>query len=188
MNNLENLWPTPVLCREIDQQDIIDQTLNVIFTDYDLKRPPADFQKDNVIEHPELVDFRDKIVKPAFNDWLLLNLNRTLDSFEKYKMKGWITGTCNGYNMVNHNHSGSHLSAVFYLFNDNPENNGEIIFFDPRVNANRGYDTEVWGQMFAPKKYTAKPGTCVIFPSFLYHQVTPFNGNMRIALPVDLFL
>lgn len=187
MTQLQNLWPTQVISKDIGNQQLIDDALNIIFTEYNLNRPPADFQKDNIIEKAGMKDFKENIVLPAFDEWLKLTLNRSLKDFNKFKLKSWITGTGNGYNMVNHNHSGAHLSAVFYLFNDSPEHGGEIYFFDPRVNANRGYDAEFWGKLFAPQKYTAKPGSCVVFPSFLYHQVTPFTGNMRIAMPVDCF-
>ena len=31
-------------------------------------------------------------------------------------------------------------------------------------------------------------GVCVIFPSFLYHSVSPFYSGLRIALPLDIML
>jgi len=64
---------------------------------------------------------------------------------------------------------------------------GEIIFTDPRQNANRGYDN-CFQEWFKPLKITPTCGDIVVFPSYLYHYVTTYQSNIRIALPVDLFL
>jgi hypothetical protein len=89
--------------------------------------------------------------------------------------------------MPAHNHSGSQLSGVFYLFTDDTST-GKITFFDPKGNANRGYNPAKWNSLFSPLTLTAESGSFVIFPSYLYHQVSFFTGNIRIAIPVDLFL
>jgi hypothetical protein len=90
--------------------------------------------------------------------------------------------------MINHNHSGAQLSAVFYLLNDNINAGGEIVFHDPRTNANRGYNSDVWGCLFEPMRLKPESNTFFVFPSFLYHQVTEFTGKLRIAIPVDLYV
>ena len=86
--------------------------------------------------------------------------------------------------MPKHNHSGSHLSAVFYLLCEE-KNGGNIVLHDPRTNANRGYIDE-FQSMFEKIKFTPSSGDVLIFPSFLYHNVETFNGKMRLAMPVDL--
>jgi hypothetical protein len=60
--------------------------------------------------------------------------------------------------------------------------------FDPKANANRGYKMNVWGEMFEPVRLKTPSYTFAVFPSFVYHQVTQYAGNMRIAIPVDLFI
>jgi hypothetical protein len=58
-------------------------------------------------------------------------------------MHGWITGSGTNYSMSHHNHAGCQISAVFYLLSDvidDSDKGGEILFTDPRQNANRGYD------------------------------------------------
>jgi hypothetical protein len=58
---------------------------------------------------------------------------------------------------------------------------------DPRANANRGYKDQ-FKSMFSNETYLPKSGEYLIFPSYLYHHTISFTGNMRIAMPVDLFL
>jgi hypothetical protein len=41
---------------------------------------------------------------------------------------------------------------------------------------------------FKPLKLNPKTGDIVVFPSYLYHHVQTYNSNIRLALPVDLFL
>ena len=86
--------------------------------------------------------------------------------------------------MPKHNHSGSHLSAVFYLLCEE-KNGGNIVLHDPRTNANRGY-VDDFQSMFDKVRFTPSSGDVLIFPSFLYHNVETFNGKMRLAMPVDL--
>ena len=89
--------------------------------------------------------------------------------------------------MINHNHKGAHLSAVFYLFNSDPNKGGEIVFHDPRGNANRGYTGDYWKDFFSPLKLKVFSYKFVVFPSFLYHQITTYTGNLRVGIAVDLF-
>ena len=88
--------------------------------------------------------------------------------------------------MPYHNHRGSQLSLVYYVLSEKTET-GSIHFTDPRHNANRGYDMKFlpW---FEGLKLTVETGDLVVFPSFLYHYVSTYLGNVRIAIPVDLFL
>ena len=67
------------------------------------------------------------------------------------------------------------------------DSGGEIRFHDPRHNANRGYD-ENFKHHFEDKVILPKTDDVVIFPSFLYHSVSPFYSGLRIALPLDIML
>jgi hypothetical protein len=103
------------------------------------------------------------------------------------EMTAWITGSHSGYAIKAHNHSCSQLTGVFYLLNDSPEDTGQLTVFDPRANANRAYNDD-WSEYFKPIDIKAYSYTYVVLPSFLYHQVASFSGNMRMAIPVDLFV
>lgn len=190
MDNLQFTegWPSKILSGSIRQKDLVDQVVNHLLTNYDLERPPGDINDQNIFKDPFFEKFKKEVVIPAFDHWLRDSMNTSISSMNKdYSMRAWITGVYNGYNIITHNHSGAHLSAVFYLFNDAPQSGGEIIFFDPRANANRGYKSE-WNSYFSPFTMKVPSYTFAVFPSFIYHQTTPFGGNMRLAMPVDLFI
>lgn len=181
-------WPSRILTGEIEDRQLVDQLVAHILTNYNLSSSSANVNTENLFSDPFFDEFKNKIVIPAFDYWLKNCLGISYNDVQtEIFMRAWITGAHNGYSIMSHNHSGAHLSAVFYLLNDAPEAGGEIVFFDPRGNANRGYKPH-WNHFFAPERMTAPAYTFAVFPSFIYHQTTPFNGNIRLAVPVDLFI
>lgn len=188
MTNLTSGWPSPILTGEIADKNLVDETVSHILMNYNLEFPPGEINDNNILKDIFFDKFVKNIVEPAFDEYLNQVLGRSLYDFPEKKYRAWITGSYNGYSMMTHNHSGSHLSAVFYLLNETPDSGGEIILFDPRSNANRGYQIKDWASFFAPVRLKTPSYTYTIFPSFVYHQVTQYNGRMRIAIPVDLFI
>jgi hypothetical protein len=180
-------WPSPILTGEVENKQIIDDVIQHILENYNLERPPGEINDQNIFEDQSFNDFKNQIVIPAFDHWLKTHIKKEITEFKSYKMRAWITGAHAGYSMTTHNHSGAHLSAVFYLINDAPDAGGEIVLFDPRFNANRSYEAD-WREFFAPMKLKTPSYTFAVFPSFVYHQVTNFSGTMRLAIPVDIFL
>jgi hypothetical protein len=114
-------------------------------------------------------------------------VGKEISDWRNHKIHGWLAGSGTNYSMPYHNHRNAQLSAVFYLLCDDQRDGGTIYFTDPRQNANRAYDKEFF-PWFADLKLTPKSGDAVVFPSFLYHYVTTYQGFMRLAMPVDLFL
>jgi hypothetical protein len=110
----------------------------------------------------------------------------SLKNFKRCSFKSWLTGAFCNYFIPTHNHAGSHLSAVFYVFSEEQDKGGELILFDPRSNANRGFINE-FQNSFKYESFTPKTGDAIVFPSFLYHQTTPFLGKIRLAIAVDFF-
>lgn len=186
---MHNLWPTNVLTGDIKNIKLIDNLSQHILQNYDLNNlKVSDLSDRNIfLEDDYFNDFKENIVQPCFDDWLKEILKVSLYDFKTFFLKAWFAGSQVGYNMVNHNHSNASLSAVFYLIIEGNKN-GDVYFFDPRTNANRGYKDDLWNNLFYPFVLKPKSYSFVIFPSFLYHQVTPFNGNIRLAIPVDLYL
>jgi len=181
-------WGTPIEILNVDKNDILGNLQYHIMTNYDLNNPISDFGNDNLFNDKSaaIQNFKDKIVIPAFNNYILKNYNVDV-SKDPNVFKCWITGTKNGYYMVSHNHSGAQFSGVFYLLAEEQNQGGSIIFTDPRYNANRGYD-ERFQKNFSPEILKPKTGDFVIFPSYLYHYVEQFKSSLRIALPIDMFL
>lgn len=186
--NLTAGWPSPVLTGTIDEKQIVDDVVGHILTNYNLELPSGEINSRNILDDDFFEEFMEKIVEPVFDDYLTKVLGRRLSEFPEREYRAWIAGAYNGYNMLTHNHNGSQLAAVFYLLNEQPDHGGEIILFDPKFNANRSYKMKDWGKLFEPLRIKTPSYTYAVFPSFVYHQVTQYTGNMRIAIPVDLFL
>ena len=182
------LWPTTVYLGKIEDQILLDQVCNAIFVETDLADPPSDFKKFDILRDGSSVfqEFRDKIVWPAFEKYLS-NWKVDMLEFPDRRLRSWLTGSYTGYVMPVHNHSGSPISAVFYLINEEQQAGGELLLMDPRHNANRSYQPQ-FRHLFENQYYTPKSGEFVMFPGFTYHQTMPFNGKLRLAMTVDLFL
>lgn len=176
-----NLWQTPFLIDKIKDNETTKKATSFILENLqELK------QKDNLFFESELKDFFKETIEQSFDVWLNKFLNLKLENLPNKSYRMWLTDFNSGYNMINHNHSGASLSAIFYLLNDDIDS-GKLVFFDPRSNSNRGYN-KYFNKMFEPLFLSAEHLSFVVFPSFVYHQVTPFFGKFRLAMPVDLFL
>ncbi len=181
------LWPTTVYLGNIDST-VLEEVCQTIFTELNLEKPSSDFQQFDLLEEggPAFQKFRDEIVWPAFTDYLT-NLGIDITEFPDRRLRSWITGVYKGYMIPAHNHSGSSISAVFYLLCGEQDKGGELVLMDSRTNANRGYKDQ-FKRLFENKIYLPKTGEFLMFPSHVYHHTIPFSGTMRLALPVDLFL
>jgi hypothetical protein len=185
---MNELWSTPVYRGQVEDTNLLERLLQSTFLNVDLDKPAGDFQSYDVLSDgpKEFVEFREQVVYPAFSDYMK-NIGFNIDEFSDARIRSWITGVRNGYMIPIHNHSGASFSAVFYLLCESMNEGGELVMMDPRTNANRGYKDQ-FKTMFANETYLPRSGEFIIFPSYLYHHTIAYTGNMRIALPVDLFL
>lgn len=184
---ITELWSTPVLRTKMPDE-FRDAFITTLLTKYDLNTPPSDFGQLNILDDDskEVTDFTNSVIYPAFDEFLKTTLNKQIPDWNSHRLHGWLTGSGKDYSINFHNHRGAQISAVFYLMCDDAQG-GKITFTDPRMNANRGYD-ESFMNWFKHLEFTPKSGDIVVFPSFLYHFVSTYQGNIRMALPVDLFL
>lgn len=183
-----DLWPTKVFYKELENQELIDKICQDILQEKDRNDLPNDFDEFNILEDGGDLykTFEDQVIKPCFDEYLKEVFDKTIDDFPRYKFKGWLAGSTSGYAIPVHNHSGASVSAVFYLLSEDQYAGGELVLIDPRSNANRGYLEEM-KKPFSPETLMPKSGTVVIFPSFLYHYTNMFRGNLRLAMPVDFY-
>jgi predicted 2-oxoglutarate/Fe(II)-dependent dioxygenase YbiX len=159
-----------------------------IFSTYNLNEPPSDLGGYNILDDKSAVmGAFNSTVKSAFNDYLKSTIDCSIEDWDNYKLKGWITGHGKDYSMTIHNHSGAHLSGVFYILAEDQNSGGDLVLHDPRSNANRGYD-EYFNPMFNRHHHQPETGDFLIFPSFAYHHVNPYYSELRICVPVDLYL
>jgi hypothetical protein len=185
---IQNLWSTPFLKTRFSEETRND-LLNYLLVTQDIFNSSGDLSNINVLDDDcDLIQsFKNDVVLPTLDSFLKESLGKSTSCWKAHTLKGWLTGSGKNYVSNFHNHKGAAISAIFYLMCEEVDAGGEIYFTDPRQNANRGYDNQ-FNQWFDQYSFTPKSGDVVVFPSFLYHYVATYRGNIRIAMPVDLFL
>lgn len=106
----------------------------------------------------------------------------------------WFHITRYAGSFVAHNHPMASWSAVYCVragepVPDHPKS-GTLRFFDPRAGANAYVDPAneslqaLYGVRMA--EFLLTPGQIVVFPSYLFHEVTPFYGrDLRITVATN---
>jgi hypothetical protein len=180
----EQAWPTTIGKGNFDSLDLSQH----ILTNYDLNNLKGEVGGFNMFNDnsSHIKNFK-KVAHQAFDQYLYDTIGKNISDYKSYEMKSWITGHGKDYSMTIHNHSGAHLSGVFYVLAEDQHSGGDIVFTDPRSNANRGYD-DWFDPMFKRISHIPKTGDFMIFPSFAYHHVNPYYSILRICCPVDLYL
>ena len=177
-------WPTTIGSGKFDVEGLVEH----IFTTYNLNDLTGEVDGGNIFkDNSDVMNKFKALVHDNFNDYLKHSINKSIEDFKSHEMKAWITGHSKDYNMTIHNHSGAHLSGVFYILAEDQNSGGDIVFSDPRSNANRGYD-DWFNPLFDRHAITPRTGDFMIFPSFTYHHVNPYYSSLRICVPVDLYL
>lgn len=180
-------WPTTVLLDKIENKSILESATNVILSNFNIEQPPNDFENFDVLRDcAELHTFRDEVVIPSFEKYLLKVFNVDINNVN-FSLRSWLAGAKSGYMIPVHNHSGASVSAIFYISCEDKNCGGQLTMIDPRSNANRGY-VNSFKHVFESKIYQPKTGEYLMFPSFLYHHALPFTGDLRLAMPVDFFV
>lgn len=180
----KQLWPTTIGSGKFDVDGLVEH----IFTNYNLAELKGEVDGGNIFkDNSDVMNKFKALVHNKFNDYLKNSIDKSIEDFQSFEMKAWITGHSEDYSMTIHNHSGAHLSGVFYILAEDQNSGGDIVFSDPRSNANRGYD-DWFNPLFDRHGITPSTGDFMIFPSFTYHHVNPYYSTLRICVPVDLYL
>ena len=125
--------------------------------------------KDNNIPDMNLTSYYNE--NPSFNDFIK---NKLSDVFKKYNLilkKSWVQKYSKNSYHVLHTHSISHKSFVWFIEGD--KNSSPLYFYDvgyPVVNTNQSI------------KINFVPGTLIIFPGFIPHEVRPNKNNNRLIV------
>tara|TARA_B100000287_G_scaffold266424_1_gene250578 strand:+ start:803 stop:1459 length:657 start_codon:yes stop_codon:yes gene_type:complete len=114
------------------------------------------------------------------------NLNNKVFTKE-FISSSWVTINNNSDFNMPHTHEGSWLSGVFYIkLPDNYKQAGDILFQDPIQQRKH----EIWYHKMENgngRSFTPELGRLVLFPSWLWHQVTGNNTNQdRISFSFNI--
>ena len=183
-NGINNLWPTPVYKTSISE-DLCDRILNILLQEVDFESYANGRKNLFHLDNPTIKEFKQEAVK-IFGDYFDKVLGKNLEDYHT-SYKAWATGKPGTYSMATHNHSGSPFVSVFYIFAQQKDLGGDLVLNDPRTNANRGYMDD-FQEPFRPLRHKPVTGDVLVFPGYVYHSVDPFMADLRIAVPVDLFL
>ena len=82
---------------------------------------------------------------------------------------------------------GNKINNEPIFLSDDIYKGGELVAYDPRANANRGYSGKM-AEMFEPIEYAPQTGDVIIMPGYVYHSVKTYHSNLRLAVPVDIFI
>ena len=188
-------FSTPVWINEINNYENINTELeNFIYKEKDKK--PEGTKKSNVNGwHSDDFDLKNQNLN-NFITQISKNIESTI------KDMGWDLETqlvkitsmwaiINNKDAFNekHHHGNSALSAAYYVKAE--QNAGNIVFFDPRQ-ANvfhHPISTKINNINAQVQSVTPKPGTLVLFPSYLEHKVNPNLSNKeRIVISFNVSL
>jgi len=174
------LWPTPVFKTSIDSERC-EQLVSDLMLTQNISNPSGDTAS-NLIDNPLLAD----IAKEKYSEFFDSVYGIDIDSL-KYEFNAWLTRTSGGYGMETHNHTGAQFVSVFYILSEEASEGGEIVLQDPRFNANRGFHG-VFMSDFKSMVHSPKTGDVLIFPGYVYHFVRQYTSQLRLAIPVDIFI
>ena len=119
------MWPTKIGSGKFDTDGLIEY----IFANYDLNNMECEVNGGNIFKDnsPEMNKFKD-VVYSSFDRYLYASIGKHIQDYKAHEMKAWITGHGKDYNMTIHNHSGAHLSGVFYILAEDQNSGGDIVF------------------------------------------------------------
>jgi uncharacterized protein (TIGR02466 family) len=106
-----------------------------------------------------------------------------------WRVAGWANVSRAGDSNVVHTHGAAYWSVVYYV-RVADSNRGHLLLHDPRMPALRMHAPMLAFKEFGPEgiaRIKAAEGHIVLFPSWLFHSVEPWDGeDERISIALNL--
>ena len=188
-------FSTPIWINQISNYENINTELkNYIYNERE--KNPEGTKKSNVNGwHSEEFDLKNENLK-SFITEISKNIGSAVKDME-WDLETQIVKITSMWSIINnkdafnekHHHGNSALSAAYYVKAE--QNAGDIVFFDPRQ-ANvfhHPISNKVNNINAQVQSVTPKPGTLVLFPSYLEHKVNANLSNEdRIVISFNVSL
>ena len=194
-----NAFSVPLIFARHDDPQELNQALGRLFrqrASSDAYRNPEPRVKRNETlfeSRFNLFDWPENCVR-ELRDFCFHQLFRTLSELNgydqevlkdlRYACESWFHLTRTGGYFAAHNHPNHSWSGVYCVRHDGDDpdsDSGRLTFLNPNIASNRYVDAgnARLQRPFsgAPLMLRLEPGQLVLFPSWLYHEVTPYEGE-----------
>ena len=189
-------FSTPIGISRIKNHELLNQQLKTIILEEELTS--ASTRRSNIggwRSRPDLLDIKHNSIatllehiQRAIQD--MLKATKINEEFTgRMKISGWANVLRSGNYNTPHNHPESVWSGVYYVDAGSKADSGSLSglleLLDPRPQVSM---VPAPGFPFGtPMRIQPEDGLMVVFPSWLYHHVHPYNGdNARIAIAFNV--
>jgi uncharacterized protein (TIGR02466 family) len=194
IQNTHIAFPTPVLCKSFDDSATLNRDVQSFILDWRSKDQGV--QRSNVGGWHSTDDLLQKLGEPhapTLARMFLSCVHEVLSTIlenpqmpKQLSVEAWAIVNEAGDSNAAHIHPHCPWSGVYYVASEQ-DAGGDIGFTDPRTQALAlAHPTTPW-HAHNNLRISPKPGTMVVFPSFLYHWVEVYRGKTpRISIAFNL--
>ena len=192
---LEHLFATPIILDRLDPTELPDAALEAAILER--RRAHPGMRRSNLggwHSDLDLIQWGGDPARRLAARIVALADAETVDRSHEgarpqWQVEGWANVSEAGGSNAPHVHPGCFWSAVYYLRVDAGEG-GELLLFDPRMPGMAMHAPDLrfrhaGGEQVA--RHAPFAGSLIIFPSWLTHSVTPWQGaGLRISVAINL--
>lgn len=195
-----NTFATPLAVAHLPKPETLNQALRDLFVEraaqgerYSNPEPRVKRNKTLFESRFNLFDWPEPCVQTLKNFCMeqLFGVIRELNGYDDemlkdihYQLESWFHITTNTGYFAAHNHPNHAWSGVYCVRHDGDDpdsDSGKLTFINPNLASNMYIDVTTahlkYPYSSAPIMLRLKPGQLVLFPSWLLHEVMPYEGN-----------